>query len=311
MTTERFEVQRTSLRTRRQIFRLLATPRTRPHRQLRHADGASGDPVAAVRRQFRSVHHGPRGTERLPMAATTSPSASPEFVPDRRDRLTISGQIRPPIGHIYGYRLEPVDAATLVNVVLRLVGHRPRSGGSGASSRSCRGRAAGTLGILGPHSHPQGLNALLSAPPHAEWVRDADPSHDRKRRGVPLGAALSQSPGPPRTAATSRCPAEPEPPVQRAGDKIWLPAVHQPERRGRGDERSGRRSRVPAHPGEASTSGAGPRWQGAVPGVPGAGYRAWYLSGDGSRRPDLATARADARPAHAGADADLSASRPR
>jgi hypothetical protein len=36
------------------------------------------------------------------------------FVPDREIAWTILGQIRPAIGHIYGYTLEPVDAGTLV-----------------------------------------------------------------------------------------------------------------------------------------------------------------------------------------------------
>ena len=36
------------------------------------------------------------------------------FVPDREIAWTILGQIKPPIGHVYGYRLEPTDAGTLV-----------------------------------------------------------------------------------------------------------------------------------------------------------------------------------------------------
>lgn len=36
------------------------------------------------------------------------------FVPDREITWTILGQIRPQIGHVYGYTLEPADTATLV-----------------------------------------------------------------------------------------------------------------------------------------------------------------------------------------------------
>ena len=36
------------------------------------------------------------------------------FEPDREIAWTILGQIRPPIGHVYGYRLEPTDGGTLV-----------------------------------------------------------------------------------------------------------------------------------------------------------------------------------------------------
>ena len=35
------------------------------------------------------------------------------FVPDREIAWTILGQIRPQIGHVYGYTLEPVDGGTV------------------------------------------------------------------------------------------------------------------------------------------------------------------------------------------------------
>ena len=36
------------------------------------------------------------------------------FEPDREIAWTIVGVMRPPIGHVYGYRLEPADDGTLV-----------------------------------------------------------------------------------------------------------------------------------------------------------------------------------------------------
>ena len=36
------------------------------------------------------------------------------FEPDREIAWTIVGAIQPPIGHVYGYRLEPADDGTLV-----------------------------------------------------------------------------------------------------------------------------------------------------------------------------------------------------
>jgi hypothetical protein len=36
------------------------------------------------------------------------------FVPDEEIAWTIRGVIDPPIGHVYGYRLEPMDGGTLV-----------------------------------------------------------------------------------------------------------------------------------------------------------------------------------------------------
>ena len=47
------------------------------------------------------------------------------FDRDREIAWTILGQLRPHIGHIYGYTLEPAgDGTTLVTFVLRLVGDR-------------------------------------------------------------------------------------------------------------------------------------------------------------------------------------------
>jgi hypothetical protein len=37
-----------------------------------------------------------------------------KFEPDREIAWTIQGQIKPQIGHIYGYRLEPAEGGTLV-----------------------------------------------------------------------------------------------------------------------------------------------------------------------------------------------------
>jgi hypothetical protein len=37
-----------------------------------------------------------------------------KFEPDREIAWTIEGQIKPQIGHVYGYTLEPVDEGTLV-----------------------------------------------------------------------------------------------------------------------------------------------------------------------------------------------------
>ena len=36
------------------------------------------------------------------------------FEPDREIAWTIVGQIKPPLGHVYGYTLEPVEGGTLV-----------------------------------------------------------------------------------------------------------------------------------------------------------------------------------------------------
>ena len=71
------------------------------------------------------------------------------FVPDREIAWTIIGVVRPPIGHVYGYTLEPTDGRHARHVVLRLVEHRPDVAGGRRSSRSSpRGALRATLGIL-------------------------------------------------------------------------------------------------------------------------------------------------------------------
>ena len=50
------------------------------------------------------------------------------FDPDREIAWTIEGVIKPPLGHIYGYTLEPVDGRHARDLVLRLVADRPACG---------------------------------------------------------------------------------------------------------------------------------------------------------------------------------------
>ena len=56
--------------------------------------------------------------------------------------------MNPPIGHVYGYTLEPVDDGTARDVVLRLVGHRPVVSATPTSSGHPEGALRATLGIL-------------------------------------------------------------------------------------------------------------------------------------------------------------------
>ena len=58
------------------------------------------------------------------------------FDPDREIAWTIEGVIDPPIGHVYGYKLEPGGGRDARDVVLRLVDDRRRAGRKPTSSRS-------------------------------------------------------------------------------------------------------------------------------------------------------------------------------
>ena len=74
---------------------------------------ATGEPVAAVGDSF-VVHMDREALNDYPMGRYDVTVTITTFVPDREIAWTILGQIRPQIGHVYGYTLEPVDDGTLV-----------------------------------------------------------------------------------------------------------------------------------------------------------------------------------------------------
>ena len=65
-----------------------------------------------------------------------------------RDRLDDRRRMKPPIGHVYGYTLEPDRRRHARHVVLRLVEDRPDVEGGGHLPDHPRGRLRATLGIL-------------------------------------------------------------------------------------------------------------------------------------------------------------------
>jgi len=74
---------------------------------------ATGDPVAAVDDSF-VVHMDREALNDYPMGTYDVTVTITAFEQDRELAWTILGQIRPQIGHVYGYRLEPVEGGTLV-----------------------------------------------------------------------------------------------------------------------------------------------------------------------------------------------------
>ena len=114
MTTERFEVQRTIAAEPAAIFALLSDPNG--HVAIDSTGmllSATGSPVAAVGDTF-VVHMDREALNDYPMGLYDVTVTITTFVPDREIAWTILGTIRPPIGHIYGYTLEPVDNGTIV-----------------------------------------------------------------------------------------------------------------------------------------------------------------------------------------------------
>jgi len=114
MTTERMEVQRTIRAEPAAIFRVLCDPRGHvaidSSGMLMSADGES---VTAVGDSF-VVHMDREALNDYPMGRYDVTVTITKFTPDHEIAWTILGQIKPPIGHIYGYRLEPVADGTLV-----------------------------------------------------------------------------------------------------------------------------------------------------------------------------------------------------
>jgi carbon monoxide dehydrogenase subunit G len=114
MTTERFEVQRTVEATPEAIFALLSDPQG--HVAIDSSgmlQSANGDPVTAVGDTF-VVHMDRESLNDYPMGKYDVTVRITEFEPGREIAWTIEGNIRPPIGHVYGYRLEPAGDGTLV-----------------------------------------------------------------------------------------------------------------------------------------------------------------------------------------------------
>jgi hypothetical protein len=114
MTTERMEVQRAIAADAATIFRVLADPNG--HVAI-DASGmlmsATGSPATAAGDTF-VVHMDREALNDYPMGLYDVTVVITTFEQDREIAWTIEGQIKPSIGHIYGYRLEPIDGGTLV-----------------------------------------------------------------------------------------------------------------------------------------------------------------------------------------------------
>src|SRR5215204_5973636 len=74
---------------------------------------ATGEPVTAVGDSF-VVHMDREALNDYPLGLYDVTVNIVTFEPDREIAWTILGRIRPQIGHVYGYRLEPTDEGTLV-----------------------------------------------------------------------------------------------------------------------------------------------------------------------------------------------------
>jgi hypothetical protein len=114
MTTERFEVQRTIAADPATIFAVLSSPEG--HVTIDSSgmlQSSSGDPASAVGDTF-VIHMDRESLNDYPLGQYDVTVIITKFEPDREIAWTIEGQIKPQIGHVYGYTLEPTDEGTLV-----------------------------------------------------------------------------------------------------------------------------------------------------------------------------------------------------
>jgi hypothetical protein len=114
VANDRMEVKRTIRADPAAVFRVLCDPQG--HVTIDSSgmlQDATGKPVTAAGDTF-VVHMDREALNDYPMGKYDVTVTICEFDKDRLIGWTILGQIRPQIGHIYGYRLEPADGGTLV-----------------------------------------------------------------------------------------------------------------------------------------------------------------------------------------------------
>jgi hypothetical protein len=111
---ERMEVQRTIPADAARVFAVVSDPQG--HVTIDSSGmlmDATGEPATKVGDEF-VVHMDRQALNDYPMGLYDVTVTITTFEPDREIAWTILGQIRPQIGHVYGYTLEPVEGGTLV-----------------------------------------------------------------------------------------------------------------------------------------------------------------------------------------------------
>ena len=115
MSDERFEVQRRIPATPEEIFDVLTDPQG--HVAIDSSGmlmSADGERVSKPGDEF-VVHMDREALNDYPMGQYDVTVIVTQLQPDELVEWTISGTIQPPLKHLYGYRLEPVEGGTLVS----------------------------------------------------------------------------------------------------------------------------------------------------------------------------------------------------
>jgi len=112
--TDRIELQRTIAAPASEIFAVLCDPQG--HVAIDSSgmlQDAEGDRVSAAGDSF-VVHMDRESLNDFPLGRYDVTVSIRDFEPNRLISWTVLGQIQPPIGHVYGYRLDPEPTGTLV-----------------------------------------------------------------------------------------------------------------------------------------------------------------------------------------------------
>jgi hypothetical protein len=148
VTSERFEVRRRIAAEPSRIFSLLCDPRG--HVAIDSSgmlQDAEGDRVTKVGDSF-VVHMDREALNDYPMGRYDVTVTIKKLVPDREIAWEVLGQIRPPLGHVYGYLLEPVDEGTMVTSYYDWSSIDPTWKDAGIFPIISEGALRATLGIL-------------------------------------------------------------------------------------------------------------------------------------------------------------------
>jgi len=150
MTTERIEVQRTIEADPATIFAVLRDPQG--HVAIDSSgmlQSAEGEPVTKVGDSF-VVHMDRESLNDYPELGRYDVTVSiTVFEPDREIAWKVLGRLRPQIGHIYGYRLEPAaDGGTVVTSYYDWSDIHPDWRAAGIFPIISEGALRATLGIL-------------------------------------------------------------------------------------------------------------------------------------------------------------------
>lgn len=145
---ERIEVQRTIPAPVVDVFTVLCDPMG--HVAI-DASGmlmdATGEPVSGVGDTF-VVHMDREALNDHPLGEYDVTVEITAFEADREIAWTIIGQIEPPLGHVYGYRLEPIEGGTLATSYYDWSSIDPTWREAGIFPVISEGALRATLGIL-------------------------------------------------------------------------------------------------------------------------------------------------------------------